>query len=194
MIPCDGLVLAGGQSRRMGRSKADLPMPDGRTLLLRAYDTLAQVCKGRVWISRPFGYTPSGSSDLVDQSPQPGPLWGIACALEKSLHELVAVLAVDLPLIESSLYEKLYRQWQANQDCDIIYAHSKDSSPQPLASLWHKRALPVIKELMVAPKTPRVQSVVATLKSQSLDVGSPHSLLNINTPQDWSHFEGTGEL
>ncbi len=185
MIPCDGLVLAGGQSRRMGQAKADLRMPNGRTLLEQAWGTLNQVCQGTVWVSRPFGHLSSGPNDLVDQSPQPGPLPGIAQALAKSRHSLVAILAVDLPLIPVSLYLELYRQWERNKNCDIVYAHAGDGTEQPLAALWHKRTLPLIGELIAGPDNPRVQSVVARAESLQVDATSPSYLLNINTPQDW---------
>ena len=38
-----GIVLAGGQSRRMGRDKVAIELA-GRTLLQRAVDALAEVC------------------------------------------------------------------------------------------------------------------------------------------------------
>lgn len=189
MIPVDGVVLAGGRSSRMGQPKPLLVNKDGVTLEQRAQQVLQTVCLGRIWISRPYGSDPVAADHLVDATPNCGPLAGIYAALTHSTRDLVAVLAVDLPEVTAALFEELYRVWHTFPETDVVYARSStDGDPQPLAALWHRRTLPVIRAALDG-GTRRVLTVVHSLTARALIV-NPGILVNINSPRDWTNWLG----
>ncbi len=99
--PFTGLVLAGGRSTRMGRDKALLRLPDGRTLLERAVAILREAGAGEVIVSTGSGrsYGMPGTCEVVDDLPDKGPLAGLVAGFAIAADERIVVLAVDLPHI-----------------------------------------------------------------------------------------------
>ncbi|MGH8927112.1 MAG: molybdenum cofactor guanylyltransferase [Acidimicrobiia bacterium] len=97
-----GVVLAGGESRRMGTDKA-LAQVGGRSMISWVADALARACD-RVLISgRPQGW--EGHPGLGDPSDARGPLAGLLAALE--LGEPVTLVAVDQPWVRFETLSKL---------------------------------------------------------------------------------------
>lgn len=188
MLPIQGVILAGGQSRRMGQCKNDLRInPGGVTLLERARRTLLNVCL-KVWVSRPYGYPSPTLDDLVDERPESGPLMGIAMALAQPRQDLTAVLAVDLPGVPASLFNTLYQCWVEDPTLEVVYPGDGEGHRQPLAGLWHARALTVIQSFLSSGQPPRVQHVIRQLQSKQVIV-PPEHLVNLNTPEDWDRFQ-----
>lgn len=104
-----GLILAGGRSSRMGRDKATLTLPDGRTLLQRQVDILRAAGATTVLASV------RADSDVVlpdvvlvrDTVTDAGPLAGIAAGLRAAPAGLVLVLAVDMPAVQAAHLRQL---------------------------------------------------------------------------------------
>ena len=101
-----GLVLAGGQSRRMGQDKA-LMLYNGRTLIDHASSLLLAAGCNEVFISR------NAPGFLNDQIEDAGPLSGVHAALDKLGNsdsekptELL-VLPVDMPQMTPELLKRL---------------------------------------------------------------------------------------
>jgi molybdopterin-guanine dinucleotide biosynthesis protein A len=92
------VILAGGQSRRMGRDKALLEL-DGRSLLAHAVEKVRRLNVAELFISGRSGvdYSQFGCPVLDDRQPGCGPLGGIERALCECSSPLLLVLAVDLP-------------------------------------------------------------------------------------------------
>lgn len=104
-----GLILAGGRSSRMGRDKASLTLPDGRTLLERQVDILRAAGVTTVFASLPPGRDIAlpGVTPVWDAVPETGPLGGIAAGLRAAPAGLLLVLAVDMPGIQAAHLRKL---------------------------------------------------------------------------------------
>jgi molybdopterin-guanine dinucleotide biosynthesis protein A len=115
-----GLVLAGGRSSRMGREKALLPLPDGRTLLQRQIDLLRAAGAGSVAVSVGPGksFPMVGVDQISDAVPDAGPLAGIAAGLRAAPPGLVLVLAVDMPRIGEEHLRRLMALASAN--CGVV--------------------------------------------------------------------------
>jgi molybdenum cofactor guanylyltransferase len=102
-LPCIGVVLAGGQSTRMGRDKALLEW-HGRPLLERQLDALraSGVDALRVSGERP------GYHGVVDAQPGLGPLGGLAGIADALPGEAeLLVIPVDMPLLGATLLRRL---------------------------------------------------------------------------------------
>lgn len=188
VLPCDGLVLAGGRSRRMGTPKENLMAAGTVTLLERARTTLKEVADGPVWIARSHGFARLTREDLPDPMPDRGPLAGLASGLSSAVHPLVAVLAVDLPGAPAALFYRLYQDWLAHPDVWVTYPVVPNGRTQPLAALWHVRALPQIREALAAPSVPRLMDVMAAMPTRTVPADADW-LINLNTPDDLVQFQ-----
>jgi molybdopterin-guanine dinucleotide biosynthesis protein A len=102
------VILAGGESRRMGRDKAWVKL-GGRTLLELAGEKVRRLGVKELFISgRPEGdYSALKCPVLFDLEPGLGPLGGIERALHAASSPLVLVLAVDLPRMTTAFLRKL---------------------------------------------------------------------------------------
>jgi len=96
------VILAGGESRRMGHDKARLQL-DGMTWLEAAVAKVRAAGASEVFISGRAGmeYEAAGCPVLFDLEPGLGPLGGIERGLHACTGELLLVLAVDMPRITS---------------------------------------------------------------------------------------------
>src|SRR5262245_41114898 len=105
-----GAVLAGGQSRRMGRDKAALAH-EGRPMWERQAGVLRDAGAAPIAVVRQAGQDPLGLPDEVllwhDSVVGAGPLAGLHTALSQSRTLLVAVLAVDMPRIDAWWFQWL---------------------------------------------------------------------------------------
>jgi len=92
-----GAVLAGGQSRRMGRDKAFIEI-NGRPLLQVAVDALTSAGADPIIVvgGDDDGISRLGLQHVADLWPGEGPLGAIITALNAVEADLVAVLSCDL--------------------------------------------------------------------------------------------------
>ncbi|MGC8487143.1 MAG: molybdenum cofactor guanylyltransferase, partial [Clostridia bacterium] len=102
-----GVLLMGGESRRMGRDKGIIAI-DGMPLWERHWELLGTVARPR-YRTVPSGQPP-GEGILPDPAPSPGPLPGIAAALAAMPGDWLLVLAVDLIGVDARIVEHLYRE------------------------------------------------------------------------------------
>jgi molybdenum cofactor guanylyltransferase len=102
------VILAGGESHRMGRNKAWLEL-DGQPLILRAIAAVRGLEVRELFISArsPQDYARLEYPILLDQQPNCGPLGGILRGLEAAASPGLLVLAVDLPHMTISFLKKL---------------------------------------------------------------------------------------
>ncbi|MCS7050494.1 MAG: molybdenum cofactor guanylyltransferase, partial [Thermomicrobium sp.] len=100
-------ILAGGQSRRMGRDKALLDF-HGEPLLGRVLRRVRPLTDDLFIVAsdRP-AYLQFGVPVVPDRIPDAGPLGGIYSALLSARHEYCLVLSCDLPFVDPLLLQGL---------------------------------------------------------------------------------------
>jgi len=109
-----GVVLAGGESRRMGRDKATLPGPGGApTLLEYVAGVLAQRCEPVFVMAAPGQPLPAVQAKVIrdevrGQGPLPATGRGLRAAAEAGAR-YAFVCAVDMPLLSAELIDDLVR-------------------------------------------------------------------------------------
>lgn len=96
-----GVVLAGGQSSRMGQDKAMLPL-HGKPLVIHALSILREA-GFRSSIAGTRADLRSFAPITEDVRPNLGPLSGVCAALASTLASRAVFLSVDLPLLPASL-------------------------------------------------------------------------------------------
>lgn len=104
MITITGAILAGGRSVRMGKDKADIVLPSGKTMLSTAANQLSGTAVGRILVS--------GSQGVPDMRPGMGPLGGIETILHRSLPDAVLFIPCDMPYLKQALLRRMIESWQ----------------------------------------------------------------------------------
>lgn len=107
-----GIVLAGGESRRMGRDKATLPGPGGAaTLLEHVVGVVSQRCEPIFVMAAPGQPLPEVPARVLrdevrGQGPLPATGGGLRAAAGTGAR-FAFVCAVDMPLLSASLIDDL---------------------------------------------------------------------------------------
>jgi molybdenum cofactor guanylyltransferase len=135
------LVLAAGQSTRMGRDKALLEV-NGIPMWQRQRDVLANAGAAEIFLSaRPdqaWTRTAKGfTAVLHDAMPGCGPLVGLTAGLERSTDPLLAVVAIDLPEITSEWFRTLLGE--AKVGCGIV--PRRGEIYEPLAAIYPREIM-----------------------------------------------------
>jgi molybdopterin-guanine dinucleotide biosynthesis protein A len=138
--PLCGVVLAGGEARRMGRDKGALDYhgePQARHCwrLLEALGVEAFVS-----VRRDREQTPPYASLplLVDRGSVGGPAAGLIAAFEHNDASAWLLWAVDMPLVDRDALERLIRA----RDPAVFataFVHP-DGTPEPLCTIWEPAA------------------------------------------------------
>lgn len=136
-----GLVLAGGQSSRMGQDKGELQyyQTNHRTYL---YHTLRELCP-KTFIScreDQEAIIHSGLDYIVDENLHKGPLNGLLSAHHRYPDKAWLVVAVDLPHIHEESLAALVRQRQPQKSA-TVYATHASKLPEPLIGIWEPKGL-----------------------------------------------------
>jgi molybdopterin-guanine dinucleotide biosynthesis protein A len=179
-----GLVLAGGESRRMGRDKALLDH-GGQSQLAHAVKLLEQ-CTDKVFVSaRADQQNDTERSQytlIVDRYRDLGPVAGILTALREHPDVDWLVVACDLPNIDLATLQDLLAHRDGSQYF-TAYTSSYDDLPEPLCAVYHCGCVDVMQEFVDSGiHCPR--KILIRSDTHLLEQANPHSLDNINTPDD----------
>jgi molybdenum cofactor guanylyltransferase len=180
------VLLAGGDSRRMGRPKALLPV-GGTTLIERLAAGLAPafahlVVAGRDPERLPPALRPRAAPDL---HPGAGPLAGVEAGLAASPHDLVVVVACDMPRVTADLLRRLA---QAIECADADAAVPRiDGRPEPACAAYRRSAAGPIAAALESGRR-RATDVLADLRVRWLDGEDPALFVDLDTPADYERF------
>jgi len=160
-VSFSAVILAGGQSSRMGRDKAWLAV-GGQSLLARQVRLLRDAGACEVFISGRAGadYGALGCRVLTDRFPGAGPLAGIEVALDAASAPLLLVLAVDMPHMSADVLQQLVGQ--CTETTGVVPRLA--GAIEPLAAVYPKAALSLVATLLSQPVATDVKRL--TLESQ----------------------------
>ena len=147
-----GLVLCGGESRRMGTDKG-LILKDGQPWFLQIGNLIAslqlpvyfsirtdQVDAYSMYVNKP--------SLIVDDSISEGPLRGVLSAFKEVDASGLMVIACDMPELEITVIESLLNAYAHNHN--DFYAYHDGNFYHPFPAIYLRRgvdALPAAKSL-----------------------------------------------
>lgn len=176
-----GLILAGGQSARMGFDKRLMKVHAQNqqeyltTLLGRYCEKIFLSCKDATEI-------PVHLNPLVDQFEMRSPLNGIASALMLHPQKDWLIVAVDMPFVDDECITTLLKQ-RSQQYLATCFLDSDDKLPEPMLGVWERGAQTALTDYIKAGnKSPRLfleQHAVNCIKSNN-----KKTLLNINTQEE----------
>lgn len=202
------LILAGGESRRMGKTKALLATPPTGLPLIQlvAERLLPLVGQGIVVANdkkvcealRCVGNKGEGASNVAalrgqrvtcvpDDEPGLGPLEGLATGLRR-IEGWSLTVAGDMPFVSGAVCSKLLAL--ADKDFDAVVP-VVEGQAQPLHALYHSNCLPAIEFALAAGRR-RMDSFLPNLRVRTVTQDSLRPLdpqlqtfVNVNTPGEW---------
>ncbi|WP_309379901.1 molybdenum cofactor guanylyltransferase [Cerasicoccus frondis] len=190
--PTLGLVLAGGQSRRMGRDKSSLHW--GGQALWRKQAELLRFVGLEVAVSiRPNQVLTEENGISVkhieDCFADAGPLSGWLSAWRQYPDHALLVVACDLPLLDSGTLLELIAQRAAGH-LATAYRSASDGLPEPMCALYEPAAKPVFEAALAADRRcPRKLLIEGQGRVKLLDLANRLALENANTPEEFARLE-----
>jgi molybdenum cofactor guanylyltransferase len=192
-----GLLLAGGQSRRMGGGDKCLRDLAGKTLLARLIERAAPQV-GPVMLNAngdPSRFASFGLPVMADVvGDYAGPLAGVLTGLEWAAEhapgcDWVASFACDAPFMPLDLVSRLLAAVQ-DQKADMACARSSGRD-QPVFGLWPVRLAAELRDAVVNEDIRKVDVWTARYKLAHVDFddGPDDPFFNVNRPDDFAQAE-----
>lgn len=185
------VLLAGGQSRRMGRDKALLyieGLPVAQLLARRL-----QALTDEVFLStnNPTAYAFLGLKTIPDIHVGRGPLAGLHAALIQTQRPLILVVACDLPGVPEFLLRRLI---ECSAGYDAIIPCTSNGRLHPVCAVYSRTCLPEIeRNLMRGERQMLAIFRDSLLRVRQLPPGeggfSDHHLLDMNSPEDFEEYQ-----
>lgn len=195
-VSLSAAVLAGGQSRRMGRDKALLPLVEGgQPMLALVLESLSGVANDVFIVATDREvYQAFGARVVPDLHSGIGALGGIHAAIEHSINDHCLIVACDMPFLNFSLLRRLADE---PRDYDVLVPLIPGESRQrgdglvfqTLHAIYGKTCLPFI-EARIAEGKRQVVAFFDDVNVRTFDVTeiadcdpSLHSFFNANSPE-----------
>jgi molybdopterin-guanine dinucleotide biosynthesis protein A len=178
------IILAGGESCRMGADKSMLPI-GGQPMIARICEqlrgTFSQILISSNEADR---YSFLGCEIVPDKVPGQGPLMGIASALEASANEVNFVVACDIADINLPYVRRMLAE--AN-GADLVIPTTRDEKYEPLFAVYRKSALDAVNKVLAAGRH-KISDVFPLCKVKHIELSDADWLSNINTMSEYEQF------
>lgn len=187
-VNISAVLLAGGESRRMGRDKASV-LFRGKPLWQHQLELLRRLNPAEVFVSARIDpeWRPHDVIFVADASPSRGPLSGLAAALDRATTSHLLVLAIDMPCMSNEYLEFLCAQIEPGRGV----LPTMDQRAEPLSAIYPREgATEVSKALTKSDFSLQslTRELVAAGKLQPINVKDRERnlFLNVNAPPDLS--------
>lgn len=184
-----GVIVAGGQSRRFGSDKAfslykGMPFFQHSLQAVSSYADEVIIVTSRALFPR-FNDLPNVQVvEDLEEFKGCGPLAGIYTAMRGNQAEWYVVLPVDVPLVTSSLVNRLISKVDERYDAIVPIIGGK---LQPLLALYRESVRERIYNQLVSEeyKMGNILKGLSVLYLTEEEIGEREAFHNINTKQDY---------
>jgi molybdopterin-guanine dinucleotide biosynthesis protein A len=191
-----GVILAGGESRRLGRNKALLRI-GGQTLIERVMESIAPLSAEVIVVAA----SPQQAAALSlppevrvvsDLFPRCGSLGGIYTGLSASRGPWSLLVACDMPFLNPRLLRRLMAM---RRGVDAVIPCLK-GQPEPLHALYSKACLAPMERMLRARRL-KIAPLFEAVRVRYVDEGTidridpdHRSFFNVNSPADMEEALG----
>lgn len=181
--PYSAVILAGGNSRRMGRDKAGIlyrgvPMTGYLAQQLENFsDRLYSASERPDWIEESWQL-------VCDEVEDCGPKMGIYSALQRAKFEWLLVVSCDMPHFSQELADRMVSL--ISNATDAVVCRDETGRVHPLCAIYCKRILPLLQS-QLQNEDYRMMHLLDGLRVQYCEISSD-TAWNANTPEDWKRL------
>lgn len=180
-----GVVLCGGESKRMGSDKGLLPA-DGESWAERAASKLSKlnipvVLSVNAAQLESYGPVFAPSELVVDTVDARGPLKGLLSVHKAHPDKDVLVLACDMLDIDFSTLQVLKQAYETTEGAFDYYVYEKDEFIEPLCAIYPGRTLQSLHTILVSGALP-------SFSLQRLIPGSNYKSIAIPDDQKFANY------
>ncbi len=185
-----GIILAGGQGRRMGSEKGLAPLA-GRRLIHYPLQVFHELCDEILISSSSSAYDFLGYRVIRDLTAGQGPMVGILSCLLEASHETCLVAGCDMPFVNSGIFKHLIKIRGSAQIC--VPWHDGEHY-EPMCGLYSREAAEAMKKHLeqVNNKLPDFFRTIPFTPAQIRNIQPPlpdHYFFNVNSPEDLKQAE-----
>lgn len=175
-----GIILSGGKSSRMGSEKGFMSY-NGKPFIQHSIEALKPLVMEIIIVSNNVDYDVFGLKRIEDVMENAGPLAGLYSGLHQSKTDYNLVLSCDIPLINTSILQRLVDA--IDDDSEIIQIESQGKT-MPLIALYRKQCEHIFLKLLNEGER-RLQFAVnqCLVKNVILHEDESEFVQNINTPE-----------
>ena len=177
----NGLILAGGESTRMGADKGlidyhGMPQREYLVQLIKPYtsETYLSIREGQL--------IDQAIPVLVDTFSGLGPFGGILSAFAFDPHAAWLVLACDFPLLDRKAIEQLISERNTNSIA-TSFLDEHTLMPEPWITILEPKIYPILQDYHRRGKS-SLRGVLVDYNSTVIRADDPHIMLNANTPEE----------
>ena len=178
----NGIILAGGQSRRMGQSKAFMEF-QGKPFIQYCIDALKPLVNEIIVVSDDVKFDTFEIQRINDEIKNAGPLAGLYTGLKYSEASYNLVLSCDVPCIETSILQKLIDT--IDPEIDVVQTESEGNTHPLIAVYQNSCALKLKNVLDQGERSLRIALNGLNSKTIQLNGTEALHLRNINTPKEY---------
>ncbi|MCR5631973.1 MAG: molybdenum cofactor guanylyltransferase [Eubacterium sp.] len=188
MTEYSAIILAGGESKRMGQKKSTLLL-QGKTFIEIIIDKLIDIGISEILISGYEydleKYTDTGCvlKTVKDIYEKKGPLAGIHAGLEAAAHNSVLIVTEDAPLVPIDFMKQLMQEHEEN-DSSITVTRSGDRL-QPLLGIYDKSLISECDDILQGDKA-TVRALIDRVGCSEVTFDGDEILIRgCNTPEEY---------
>jgi len=181
---CSAIILAGGNSSRMGRNKALLKINE-RAIIEIIISTLQKFTNEIIISSNDNDFEYLGYPIVNDSKVDAGPIAGIHAGLVAAKKRCSIIISCDTPFVSPLVFEAMY-SYISEYD---IAVPSHSQWIEPLIGMYSKNVIPILDEMLINSNySPmqlirKVNSIILPMDENSLL--PTNWFYNINTPEDF---------
>ncbi len=179
-----GIILAGGESRRMGTLKPVVPYK-GKPLINWIFEAMRPLVGEMIIVANTGDYSSLEARVVPDNYPGNGPAAGIESGLFYCRTPLALVCSCDTPNLSTAFFQHLLKN-HGNFDISIA---EHEGMNEPLIGVYSARVHPLYREALLSgdPHPPRIMKKCRWQEVSvhcGLNFWTPDLFLNINAPSD----------
>lgn len=178
-----GLVMAGGDSRRMGENKAFI-VYHKKPQVYEAVSLLNTIC-GNVFIScrKEHGNLFNSKIQCIhDLNSAKGPMAGILAAFKQFPDKAWLVLPCDLPFIDLELVQYLLEKRVPGRPVTLF--SSEGGRIEPLVSIWEPKSYEILQKSAASGEY-GITKCLSNCDIEIVKYPNPEKLKNVNTRQEY---------
>ncbi len=184
----NGLILAGGESSRMGTDKSQLEYY-GKPQCDHLVELLSPFCK-KVYTSCKAGVDkPLHINPIFDQFNVDSPLNGILSAFQLDSSSAWLTVPVDMPMVDKNAI-KFLLDHRDREKIATCFWDSTGKLPEPLLTLWEPNATTLLSDFYKnGGFSPR--DFLIAQNTNIIEASTPNWLKNINSLKEFNQFRNS---